>query len=592
MTVCLLLVMAFSMTAYAAETEGNGIVPIASLAEENAGQTEKGTQEGTEIYTGVSDTGTEILMDSYTNVSDMTPETMQEWETAEEIRIGQVTENTQETVSVAEIQTIQESVAAQETETAQETENAQERETAQETEIAHETETAQETETGSGEITVSDGCLKITMTDADDQEKKLYGAVFSVFNTENGEKAGELMTGMDGTASLILSVGSYTLRETFASDGYELSSECTAFSIQEGSVTELAVTNRKIKQMETKAEPGALRITKRDSDSGERLKGAVFGIYHADTDNHVETVTTDRRGVAEVELEPGNYYYLELEAPNGYVLEEEKTCFSIESGRTREITVNNRKEEESSAETETKNSLTTAVSAVSVPTAVPVLDSMTKDAENEIPADADENQTDESHSDETKKPEDDSGTETAAKSGRQTGDSKNDKKNGTLWIQNMGAGTGEKLSGAVFAVYGSGNKKAGELAVKNGKASLSLPQGSYYLKEVKAAPGYGVEAVRIHFTVAAGGITLIEITSETDLENTNPQELIPKTGETPPLKIYAFALLCYLTAILCGLVLWKDGHSGAGHGTITPIKRGRISVWGNITKSVRPVAEK
>lgn len=578
MTVCLLLITGLPMTAYAAE--GSGDISVSSFTEENAERLEKYTQQETEICTEVS-----------MEVPDVMTETIQETEIMQET--GEI-EGTRETEIVEESQTVQETGATQETETEmmQETGTVQETGTMEETQTTQETETetADSSETESGEITAFGGCLRITKTDADNQEAKLSGAVFSVYKMENGQKAGELMTGDDGTANLDLSAGSYTLRETLAPDGYVLSPECISFSIQEGSVTELAVANRRLRQTETKAEPGALRITKRDSENGQRLKGAVIGIYHTDTNNHLETLTTDRRGVAETELEPGNYYYLELEAPDGYVLEEEKTSFSIESGKTKEITVKNRRKEESGMESETKNSATTAVPAVSIPAVSTVPDSVTENAGNRNPVD--EDFVHENYLNETGMTQNVSDTETAAKSGRLTSDNKNSNKNGILWIHNAGAGTGEKLSGAVFAVYGNENKKIGELTVNKGKASLSLSQGSYYLKAVKAAPGYGVEAVRIHFTVVAGGTTLIEITSETDLENTNPQKLIPKTGETPPVKIYAFSLSCYLTAILCGLVLWKDGHKGEKHGTIISQRWWRISVWGSIIKSVRLVAEK
>ena len=48
---------------------------------------------------------------------------------------------------------------------------------------------------------------------------------------------------------------------------------------------------------------------------GKGSKNAVFGIYDADTDNRMGEITTDRKGVAEIKLDPGSYYFLELEAP-------------------------------------------------------------------------------------------------------------------------------------------------------------------------------------------------------------------------------------------------------------------------------------
>ena len=78
---------------------------------------------------------------------------------------------------------------------------------------------------------------------------------------------------------------------------------------------------------------------------------------------------------------------------------------------------------------------------------------------------------------------------------------------GTLRIQNAAAGTGERLSGAVFAVYENNGAKKGELTLKDGAASLSLPAGDYYLKQQKAPSGYGVEPARIVFSISEGETT-------------------------------------------------------------------------------------
>ena len=63
------------------------------------------------------------------------------------------------------------------------------------------------------------------------------------------------------------------------------------------------------------------------------------------------------------------------------------------------------------------------------------------------------------------------------------------KNSGTLRIQNAAAGTGERLSGAVFAVYEKDGAKAGEVTLQEGTVSLSLPAGDYYLKQLKAPSG-------------------------------------------------------------------------------------------------------
>ena len=131
------------------------------------------------------------------------------------------------------------------------------------------------------------------------------------------------------------------------------------------------------------------------------------------------------------------------------------------------------------------------------------------------------------------------------------------KNSGTLRIQNAAAGTGEKLSGAVFAVYEKGGTKAGELTLKEGAASLPLPAGDYYLKQQKAPSEYGVEPARIVFSISEGETTLAEVTSEIDLANVNPQDIIPKTGQIPPVWAYALSMLCFAAAFFCGFKLWR-----------------------------------
>lgn len=130
------------------------------------------------------------------------------------------------------------------------------------------------------------------------------------------------------------------------------------------------------------------------------------------------------------------------------------------------------------------------------------------------------------------------------------------KNSGTLRIQNAAAGTGERLSGALFAVYEKDGAKAGEVTLQEGTASLSLPAGDYYLKQLKAPSGYGVEPARIVFAISKGEITLAEVTSEIDLKNVNPQDIIPKTGQTPPVRAYALSILCFAAALLCAFKLY------------------------------------
>lgn len=139
---------------------------------------------------------------------------------------------------------------------------------------------------------------------------------------------------------------------------------------------------------------------------------------------------------------------------------------------------------------------------------------------------------------------------------------------GTLRVQNAAAGTGEWLSGAVFTIHEKDGTKTGELTLREGTASISLPAGDYYLKQQKAPAGYGVEPARIAFTVSKGETTLAEVTSEIDLLNVNPQDIIPKTGETAPFQAYALSVLCFAAAFLCGYKLRRMDGGNRGKGGV------------------------
>ena len=93
------------------------------------------------------------------------------------------------------------------------------------------------------------------------------------------------------------------------------------------------------------------------------------------------------------------------------------------------------------------------------------------------------------------------------------------------------------------------------MTVKNGRGTLTLPEGDYYLRERKSPAGFFGETARIRFSVTASMTTEVEITSERDMEHTNPQDIIPKTGKTLPLIPAGLSALCFLSAAVCGFSL-------------------------------------
>ena len=84
---------------------------------------------------------------------------------------------------------------------------------------------------------------------------------------------------------------------------------------------------------------GRLKLVKRSSSDNTPLSGAVYGVFDKDTDMLICELTTDNNGEAYATLREGNYYLLELKAPEGYELSSDRIAFSISSIEENILTV-------------------------------------------------------------------------------------------------------------------------------------------------------------------------------------------------------------------------------------------------------------
>ncbi len=176
------------------------------------------------------------------------------------------------------------------------------------------------------ENTQIQGKIRIKKQDASTQ-KSLKGAVFVVKNSD-GKEVCELVTNEEGFAeSELLHLGHYTLEEKKAPVGYVLDTtkhEIDLFSDASDKKVityNVSISNKKI--------TSPVEITKVDFSTGEAIADCKISIYKK-SGEFMEAQRTNEQGVATFKsLEYGDYYYLEEDAPEGYLLNSKKHHFQV-----------------------------------------------------------------------------------------------------------------------------------------------------------------------------------------------------------------------------------------------------------------------
>ena len=359
------------------------------------------------------------------------------------------------------------------------------------------------------------GLISIEKVDSGDSEIKLEGAEFKVINS-NGEEVGNIVTGEDGKGSLgNLPYGEYTLIETKAPDGYEISSDLIVVEVNSETEVYKTITNTKIL--------GKINILKVDSaDRNVKLQGAVFEVKDSEGDV-VDTITTGENGVGtSKELPYGSYTVQEVSAPSGYELSEESRNVIISlKGQTIELTFENTKllgkisilKVDSADENvklqgavfEVKDSEGTVVDTIStdengVGTSKELPYGNYTVVEVNAPSGYKLSQ-------EVKNVTIDSNGETIELT------FKNSKFLGSISIEKVDSEDSEiRLEGAEFEVINSNGEEVGNIVTgEDGKGSLgNLPYGEYTLIETKAPDGYELSL----------DLIVVEVNSETEVYKT------------------------------------------------------------------------
>lgn len=371
------------------------------------------------------------------------------------------------------------------------------------------------------------GIIRLIKKSTDDG-KLLPGAVFGIYRVSDDEKVGELVTGSDGTAisvSLPEIEKGYYLMELTPPAGYKTNTEKNPVVVKNGETVEITVEN----QPDEQEKPGTLTIIKAAKGSGERLQGAVFGVYRKSDDGKVGELTTDKNGKASMELPEGDYYLKELTAPAGFSLLPDTIPFNIKSETTRELVIEN----DPLVENPGTLKITKRAEGTNDRLEGVVFGIYRKSDDGKVM----EIKTDKYGEASCILPAGDyylkelatvpgyqllsdtiAFTITKDKTAELTISNKKlppGQDSGKLLIIKKAAGTGRLLEDAVFGVYkASNNEKVMELTTNSkGEATAELPAGDYYLVELRAPASFVAEPDRIPFKVKVDTAVRIEVTN-------------------------------------------------------------------------------
>lgn len=158
----------------------------------------------------------------------------------------------------------------------------------------------------------------------------------SYVDAEGGTLSSKGLYTTDENGQIILSglTGTIVVTETKTIEGYTIHEETRTQTvvINPNDTQELTFYNDPV---------GGVEIIKVDAaDKTERLGNAAFEIRKMD-DALVDTVTTDKNGRVFLSLEDGSYYAVEIEAPEGYKLDNTPHYFEVKNGKTSKLTITN-----------------------------------------------------------------------------------------------------------------------------------------------------------------------------------------------------------------------------------------------------------
>lgn len=178
----------------------------------------------------------------------------------------------------------------------------------------------------------------IEIVKVDQNGASVEGAEFKVVD-ESGKEVAKQKTNKEGKITIKgLPVGKYTVTEISAPEGYILNAETKTVIVKTGETATIKAVNEKI--------IGGLEIIKIDEDTKEKIEGVTFEVYNSNKEV-IGKITTGKDGKAVLKVDNmanGTYYYKEISAPDGYIVDSTMKEFKItEENKIAKVTVTNKK---------------------------------------------------------------------------------------------------------------------------------------------------------------------------------------------------------------------------------------------------------
>ncbi|MGH1314679.1 SpaA isopeptide-forming pilin-related protein [Bacillus toyonensis] len=363
------------------------------------------------------------------------------------------------------------------------------------------------------------GQFEIVKVDANDKTKRLAGAQFTLKDVKGNVVKEGITTDESGIVKVDgLVPGEYTLEETKAPEGYELTKQVIHVTVDGEKVIDVKVTNSK--------SLGQFEIVKVDANDKEKLlSDAEFEVYK--DGKKVETLRTDKTGkVISQKLEPGKYTLKETKAPQGYKLLKEEIEVVVEANKVVQVQVENAKELGSlqviKKDAESGKVLAGAEFILKNESGQVVGEMKTTDKDGVVKF---ENVVPGKYTlEETKAPEGYKALEVTVEVNIVANEVvkqevTNEKVTGQFEIVKVDANDKAKvLSDAEFEVYKDGKKVETLRTDKTGKViSQKLEPGKYTLKETKAPQGYKLLKEEIEVVVEANKVVQVQVENAKEL---------------------------------------------------------------------------